>query len=147
MATATGYYPTTRYIPEPLVNFNSYDERKRLSGSSLAAFFKMMELWKVRDEDAKLLLGGVSNGPFYEMKKNPKAKVLDVDQMYRISSLLGIFKAINTLHGQGLADRWVQLPNHGPLFHGQKPLQYMIDGGPAALQDIRRLLEGQIQGT
>jgi hypothetical protein len=106
-----------------------------------------MELWKVRDEDTKLLLGGVSNGPFYEMKKNPKEKVLDVDQMYRISYLLGIFKSINILHGQQLADRWAQIPNHGPLFHGQKPLQYMIDGGPSALQDVRRHLEGQIQGT
>jgi hypothetical protein len=147
MATALGYYPATRYTPEPLVNFNSYDERKRLSGSSLAAFFKMMELWKVRDEDAKLLLGGVSNGTFYEMKKNPKEKVLDVDQMYRISYLLGIFKAINILHGQELADRWAQIPNKGPLFNGLKPLQYMIDGGPSALQAVRRFLEGQIQGT
>jgi hypothetical protein len=147
MATAVGYYPATRYTPEPLVDFNSYDERKRLRGSSLTAFFKIMELWKVRDEDAKLLLGRVSNGPFYEMKKNPKEKVLDVDQMYRISYLLGIFKAINILHGQELADRWAQIPNHSPLFHGQKPLQYMIDGGLPSLQDVRRLLEGGIQGT
>jgi hypothetical protein len=147
MSTALGYYPVTRYTPEPLVDFNSYDERKLLSGSSLAAFFKMMELWKVRDEDAKLLLGGVSNGPFYEMKKKPKSKVLDIDQMYRVSYLLGIFKAINILHGQELADRWAQIPNSGPLFRGMKPLQYMIDGGPTALQEVRRLLEGQIQGT
>ena len=147
MATPAGNSPAARYTREPLVNLNSYDQRKRLSGSSLTAFFKIMELWKVRDEDAKLLLGGVSNEPFYEMKKNPKEKVLDVDQMYRISYLLGIFKSINILHGQQLADRWAQIPNHGPLFHGQKPLQYMIDGGPSALQDVRRHLEGQIQGT
>jgi len=111
------------------------------------AFFKIMEIWEVRDEDAKLLLGGVSNGPFYEMKKNPKSKVLDIDQMFRVSYLLGIFKAINILHSQKLADRWAQIPNNGPLFHGTKPLQYMIDGGPNALQYVRRLLEGQIQGT
>ena len=147
MAAPVANSPATRYAPEPLVNFNSYDQRKRLSGSSLTAFFKIMELWKVRDEDAKLLLGGVSNEPFYEMKKNQKDKVLDVDQMYRISYLLGIFKAINILHGQQLADRWAQIPNDGPVFHGQKPLQYMIDGGLPTFQDVRRLLEGQIQGT
>jgi hypothetical protein len=147
MAAPAGNSPAARYTPEPLVNLNSYDQRKRLSGSSLAAFFKIMELWNVRDEDAKLLLGGVSNGLFYEMKKNPKDKVLDVDQMYRISYLLGIFKAINILHGQQLADRWAQIRNDGPLFHGQKPLQYMIDGGLPTFQDVRRFLEGQIQGT
>lgn len=140
-------YPATRYIPEPLVDFNSYNERKRLSGSSLTGFFKMMEIWKVRDEDAKLLLGGVSNGPFYEMKKNPKSKVLGVDQMYRVSYLLGIFKAINVLHSQELADRWVQIPNKGPLFYGKTPLQYMIEGGLPALQTVRRFLEARTQGT
>ena len=88
-------YPQTRYTPEPLVDFNSAEERKRLSGSALIGFFKMMEIWKVRDEDARTLLGGISNGPFYELKKNPKGKVLDVDRMFRVSYLLGIFKAIN----------------------------------------------------
>lgn len=140
-------YPATGYIPEPLVDFNSYDERKRLSRSSLIEFFKMMEIWKVRDEDAKLLLGGVSNGPFYKMKKNPKSKVLGVDQMYRISYLLGIFKAVNVLHGHELADRWVQIPNKGPLFDGKTPLQYMIEGGVPALRTVRRLLEAWTQGT
>src|ERR1700739_3989044 len=93
-------YPETRYTPEPLVNFNSLEERKRLSGSALTGFFKMMEIWKVRDEDARMLLGGISKGRFYEMKKNPRGKVLDVDRMFRVSYLIGIFKAINILHGQ-----------------------------------------------
>ncbi len=146
MATAVSY-PATRYPPEPLVNFNSHDERKRLTSASLKAFFKMMGLWKVRDEDAKLLLGGVSNGPFYEMKRNPQSRILSIDQMYRVSYLFGIFKAINILHRQELADRWARIPNAGPPFHGKKPLEYMIEGGPTALRDVRRLLEGQIQGT
>ncbi len=146
MAIGLGY-PSTRYTPEPLADFNSYDERRRLSGSSLIGFFKMMEIWRVRDEDAKLLLGGVSNGPFYEMKKNPKSKLLGIDQMYRVSYLLGIFKALNALHDQKLADRWVQIPNKGPLFHGKTPLQYMIEGGLPALLTMRRLLEARTQGN
>ena len=32
-----------------------------------------MARWKVRDEDARALLGDVSNGPFYEMKRKPGA--------------------------------------------------------------------------
>lgn len=145
MATVLGY-PATRYTPEPLVDFNSEDERRRLSGSALMGFFKMMEIWKVRDEDAKMLLGGISNGQFYEMKKKPKSKVLDVDRMYRISFLLGIFKAINILHGQELADEWVQLPNRNAMFGGKTPLRYMIDGGLPAMQTVRRLLDGRRGG-
>jgi len=145
MATVPGY-PATNYAPEPLVDFNSYDERKRLSTSSLIMFFNMMKLWKVRDEDAKLLLGGVSNGPFYEMKRNPNDKVLDVDQMFRVSYLLGIFKALNILHGQELADEWVRLPNSNILFGGKSALEYMIAGGLPAMQNVRRLLDGRRGG-
>jgi hypothetical protein len=146
MASALSY-PQTRYTPEPLVDFNSAEERKRLSGSALIGFFKMMEIWKVRDEDARTLLGGISNGPFYELKKNPKGKVLDVDRMFRVSYLLGIFKAINILHGQELADDWVQLPNSNAMFGGKTPLRYMIDGGLPAMQNVRRLLDARHSGA
>jgi hypothetical protein len=146
MATVLSY-PETRYTPEPLVDFNSAEERKRLSGSALTGFLKMMEIWKVRDEDARMLLGGISNGPFYEMKKNPKGKVLDVDRMFRISYLLGIFKAINILHGQELADEWIQLPNSNSMFGGKTPLQYMIYGGLPAMQNVRRLLDARRGGV
>lgn len=146
MATVLSY-PETRYTPEPLVDFNSAGERKLLSGSALTGFFKMMEIWKVRDEDARTLLGGISNGPFYMMKKNPKRKVLDVDRMFRISYLLGIFKAINILHGQELADEWVQLPNSNSMFGGKTPLHYMIDGGLPAMQNVRRLLDARRGGV
>lgn len=146
MATVLGY-PETRYTPEPLVDFNSAAERKRLSGSALTGFFKMMGIWKVRDEDARMLLGGISNGPFYEMKKNPQGKVLDVDRMFRISYLLGIFKAINILHGQELADEWIQLQNSNSMFGGKTPLRYMIDGGLPAMQNVRRLLDARRGGA
>jgi hypothetical protein len=107
----------------------------------------MMEIWKVRDEDSRMLLGGISNGPFYEMKKNPKGKVLDVDRMFRISYLLGIFKAINILHGQELADEWAQLQNSNSMFGGKTPLQYMIAGGLPAMQNVRRLLDARRGGV
>jgi hypothetical protein len=133
--------PTTRYIPPTIVDLTSKEERKRLSSSSLIMFFNMMKIWKVRDEDAKMLLGGISNGPFYQMKKNPQDKVLDIDQMFRVSYLLGIFKAINILHGQELADEWVHLPNSNRIFNGSTPLDYMIKGGVPAMQTVRRLLD------
>jgi Protein of unknown function (DUF2384) len=146
MATVLSY-PISRYTPEPLVDFNSFEERKELTPSSLIMFFNMMKIWKVRDEDARLLLGGVSNGPFYEMKKQPKGKVLEVDRMYRVSYLLGIFKALNILHGKELADEWVQLPNRNPMFAGKTPLQYMIEGNVPAMANVRRLLDGRRGGV
>ena len=145
MATLLSY-PTTRYSPVPLPDLRSKEERKRLSPNSLILFFSIMEKWGVRDEDARELLGGVTNGPFYEMKKSPQGKMLDADQLYRISYLVGIYKALNIVHGEKLADRWVQLANTNRMFRGSTPLQYMMEGGQAAMQNVRRLLDARRGG-
>src|ERR1700722_17923689 len=95
-------YPATRYDPTPLIDLNSKAERERLSGSALQAFFNIMERWTVRDEDARALLGGVSNGPYYKWKRAP-VRLLDTDVLTRISYLVGIFKALNIIYGEKLA--------------------------------------------
>jgi hypothetical protein len=138
-------YPSTRYVLDRPPDLNSREERARLSAPGLKAFFNIMARWAVRDEDARALLGGVTNGPFYELKRDPH-RLLDTDRLTRISSLIGIFKALNVLHGPKLADEWVQLPNANPIFGGQAPLQYMIQGGLPALQIVRRLLDARRAG-
>ncbi len=144
---ATLSYPVTRYAPPPIVDLTSLKERKRLSGSAIKAFFNIIDCWKVRDEDARLLLGGVTNGPYYEMKKNPEGRLLDTDKLLRASYLVGIFKALNILNGQELADEWVRLPNSNPIFGGTTPLSYMTKGGVPAMQTVRRLLDARRGGV
>jgi hypothetical protein len=139
-------YPATRYGPSPLVDLTSKTERERLSPSALEAFFSIMDRWGVRDEDARLLLGGVTNGPYYEMKKNPQGRVLDPDTLLRVSYLIGIFKALNILHSQALADEWMGLSNSNRIFGGASPLAYMIRGGAPAMQIVRRLLDARRGG-
>lgn len=139
-------YPATRYEPSPLIDLTAKAERERLSPAAIRTFFNVMDRWSVRDEDARGLLGGVSNGAFYEMKKKPE-RVLEADRLLRISYLIGIFKALNILHSETLADRWVQLPNSNRIFGGQTPLAYMMKGGLPALQAVRRLLDARRGGT
>jgi hypothetical protein len=138
-------YPAGRYQPLPLVDLTSRGARERLSAAALKAFFNVMARWKLRDEDARALLGGVSNGPFYEMKRNPD-RTLDADRLTRISYLLGIFKALGMLHSDALADAWIQRPNANPLFGGRTPLAYLIAGGLPAMQNVRRLLDARRAG-
>lgn len=140
-------YPNTRYEPAPLVDFTVKSERERLSPSALKAFFNIMERWKVRDEDARHLLGGVTNGPYYEMKRDPSSRVIDADKLLRISYLVGIFKALNILHSKRLADEWVNLPNSNRIFGGAAPLEYMMKGGTPAMQTVRRLLDSRRGGV
>jgi hypothetical protein len=143
---AAAVYPATRYEALPLVDLNDKAERERVSPAAIRTFFNIMDQWGVRDEDARQLLGGVSNGPFYEMKKNAD-RVLETDRLLRVSYLIGIFKALNILHSEALADRWIQLANSNRIFGGQAPLAYMMKGGLPAMQIVRRLLDARRGGT
>ena len=145
MAASPLAYPVTRYDPSPLVDLGARAERERLSPGALRAFFNLMARWQVRDEDARALLGGVSNGPYYEMKKRSD-RVLGADTLLRISYLVGIFKALHILHSDALADEWVRLPNANRIFGGQTPLVYMLRGGLPAMQMVRRLLDARRGG-
>lgn len=142
---AASAYPATRYEPSPLIDLTDKAERERLSPAAIRTFFNVMARWGIRDEDARLLLGGVSNGAFYEMKKKPE-RILETDRLLRISYLIGIFKALNILYSEKLADSWIQLPNSNRIFGGRTPLAYMSKGGLPALQTVRRLLDARRGG-
>ena len=140
-------YPRTSYEPEPvLVDLSDQATRERLSKGGLKAFFNVVDKWKVKDEDARKLLGGVSNGTYYKYKKNPDC-VLGQDALTRISFLIGIFKALNILHSESLANKWVQLPNSNRIFNNFTPLEYMLRGGTPAMQMVRRLLDARRGGV
>jgi hypothetical protein len=138
-------YPATRHEPPPLIDLSAKDERARLSPSAIKAVLRIMDQWRVPDEDARALLGGISNGQFYAMKKAPE-RILDVDTLTRISYLIGIFKGLNIIYSEALADAWVQRPNNNRIFGGRKPLAYMIAGGLPAMQVVRRLVDARRGG-
>jgi Protein of unknown function (DUF2384) len=145
MARRIPAYPASRHVPAAPPDLTEKKERERLSPAALKAFFNIMRRWQVRDEDARMLLGGVTNGPYYEMKRDPD-RMLDVDRLTRISLLIGIFKALHVLHSEALADRWVQLPNTNRIFQGSSPLEYMRRGGLPAIQTVRRLVDARRAG-
>lgn len=138
-------YPKSRFEPAALVDLTLKPERERLSRSALKGFFRLAAAWKLRDEEARELLGGLSSSAFYEWKKNPE-RVLEVDRITRISYLIGIYKALHILHGDKLADEWVSLPNRNAIFSGLTPLAYMQAGGLLAMQTVRKLLDARRGG-
>jgi hypothetical protein len=122
--------------PRKPLDLSSKDVQERLSPAALKAFLKMCELWTVLDEDARPLLGGGSNGAFYEMTGKPRGR-LDQDRLSLISLLTGIFKALNVLYGKKRPDQWIQLPNENAMFAGTTPRACMIMGGQRALLRVR----------
>lgn len=119
--------------------------RARLSPAAMVAFFSIVEKWQLKNEDAMALLGGISHGRYFELKRHRKG-LLSQDELTRISLLIGIFKALNILFGQRLANQWTSRPNSNPMFNGAPPLQYISRGGVPALMGVRRLLDSRRGG-
>ena len=130
---------------EKPADLSSKDAQRRLSPAAVKAFLRVRELWGLRDEDARQLLGGISNGAFYELKRKARG-ALDQDRLTRISILTGIFKALNILYSKKLADRWIQLSNDNPMFEGATPLTYIVKGGLPAMLRVRQLLDARRGG-
>jgi hypothetical protein len=141
-ASEAGQLPGIRW--DHPADLSGREVQEKLSPAAVRAFFSLAGHWKLRDEDARALLGGISNGSFYQLKRAPRT--LDQDKLTRISLLVGIFKALNILYGTKLADAWVQLPNSNPMFGGQTPLAYMLKGGMPSMLRVRQLLDARRGG-
>lgn len=119
--------------------------RARLSAPAMSAFFAIVDQWDLRNEDAMALLGGASHGRYYELKKNRKG-LLSQDELTRISLLIGIFKALNILFSQRLANQWTSRPNSNPMFNNAPPLELLVRGGVPGMIGVRRLLDARRGG-
>lgn len=136
-------HPVAGFTADFPADLSDKQIQKRLSPAARKAFFKIAAAWKIRDEEAKQLLGGISNGAFYQMKAGEKKPPLDQDRLTRVSLLIGVFKALNALYSRKLADAWISLPNTNPMFAGETPLFYMVKGGQPAMMRVRQLLDAR----
>jgi len=141
--------PTSPVIDEVLrpADLSDAGVRERLSPVALHAFLAIMQRWTVCDDDARELLGGVEKETYEKLKARSGQRTLDANSLIRISCLVGMYKALNIIFSQPLADEWVTLPNSDPLFGGKSPLCCMIEGGPLMMQRTRRLLDAVREGA
>jgi Protein of unknown function (DUF2384) len=141
VATALITRDVAGYPFEASPNLSDPKVRARLSPSAIKGFIRIIEKWKVKEAQARELLNNPSSGTFYGWKANPQGKKLDQDTLTRISLIVGIFKALNILYSEKLADAWVTLPNRDPMFRGATPLAYMIERGQPGMMHVRQLLD------
>jgi uncharacterized protein (DUF2384 family) len=142
---ATLQQPVVGFPWDAAIDLWKKENRARLSPPAIKGLLRIATHWKLRDEDTRVLLGGISTGSFYGLKSRG-SKILDEDQLTRVSLVLGIFKALNILYGSKLADAWMGLPNSNPMFGGDSPLNYLKSGGIPALLRVRQLLDARRGG-
>jgi hypothetical protein len=132
---------TTVVTPPGLQTFADDSDRVRLSGTALRAYRALAERWRFTNHEAARLLG-VSGSTWDRIKRDGRAaSALSQDQLTRISALTGIFKGLHLLFADEMADRWLRLPNSGPLFGGATPVEAMIVGGIPIMIEVRQYID------
>lgn len=119
---------------------------RELSRAGISAFLAIAKAWRLTDDEAQALLGVQDRATFCSWKTAPPIEVPE-DVLLRISCVLGIFKALNTLFPDPQqADGWIRRPNAVPLLSGHSALERMLAGNEVDLQVVRNYLDAETGG-
>jgi hypothetical protein len=137
--------PATRFEVGEWPDLNDPGRRAELSPAALKAARRLAERWHLSVKQIADLLGGVPSSTWHAWRASPPPE-LGVDQLTRVSLLLGIYTSLQVLHPGELADSWIARPNTNPIFGSRTPLQAMVDGGIPTMVQVRSLLDGRRGG-
>lgn len=138
--------PASRYEVGEWLDFNERATRAELTPVSIRAMSNLADAWQLTVVETVELLGGVAESSWHAWQNSPPKKPLTVDQLTRVSLLLGIFTSLRVMHAGSLANEWVRRPNFNPLFDGATPLGAMITGGIPVMVEVRALLDSRRGG-
>lgn len=119
--------------------------RRRLSAPALRTFLAIADLWKLTEEERRLVLGYPSRSTYHNWAKLAREHgefTLDVDTLTRLSAVLGIHQALGILfetEAGGIA--WLRSANAALTFGGQPPLRVVTSGTLDNLLTVRRFLD------
>ena len=103
---------------------------------AVKALVRVFKAWTINaGRSAKL--AGVSERTWTRMVSGTWSGSLSQDQLLRASALVGLYKGLHLYFGDDLADTWVSLPNRGPLFQANSPVDFMTAGGLPAIMETR----------
>lgn len=107
---------------------------------ALKAFSRIAEAWSLTGREAAAL-ADMSESTWKRAKKPGFTGDLTRDQMLRLSALVGLYKSLELYFSPPIAGQWVKLPNRGPEFDGQRPIDAMIDGGLPKILRVRTYVD------
>lgn len=116
-------------------------DRKDLTGPALRTFFRIAEVWSLKEQEQMSLLGLESRSTFQSWKRGAVAAI-PKDTLERISYILGIYKGLQTLLPK-TADQWVRKPNKAGIFGGRSAIERMASGNVADLYVVRQYIDAQ----
>ena len=124
----------------PWQTFADEKDRARLTPAALEAMRNLAKAWDATGDEMAVLLG-LSASTWDRIKGGAWSQALSQDQLTRASALIGVFKGLQLLFADAMADRWIRLRNSGPLFGNRTPLETMIQGGIPVMLEVRRYVD------
>ncbi|MDZ7811367.1 MAG: MbcA/ParS/Xre antitoxin family protein [Arhodomonas sp.] len=118
------------------------ERREQMADAGLRTFLNIAKAWKLSEGDAAMLLG--TSASTYRRWRQKNRADLDVNQLERLSLILGIYKALQILlPREDAADSWVNRPNRHPLFGGKPPIERLKGGQVGDLIVVRNYLDAE----
>lgn len=127
---------------------NIPDEKlHEMGAAAMRAYPNIADHWRLRHDEAALLLG-VPIPTYRHWCNVPEDAQLDVNHLERLSLILSIYKALQTLLPRAdAADSWLRRPNYNSLFGGRPPLDRLLSGQTSGLRAVRRHLDAAAEGS
>lgn len=120
------------------------DQLRQLAGPGLRTFFNIARAWELTELEQARCLGLASIETLRLWRSQPEQDI-GCEALTRISYLLGIYKALQTLFGDpARANRWIHTPNQASMFGGRRPAEAMCDEGVEGLRSLRTYLDVQV---
>lgn len=119
------------------------EHRRRLSAPGLRSFLAIADSWGLSERQRLAALGYPPRATFYRWRQVAARGgqiTLSVDQLSRISAVLGIYKALRIIFGDDGRD-WLHAPNEAPIFGGQRPVDVVTSGTLDGMMLVRRYLD------
>jgi hypothetical protein len=117
--------------------------RERVSGAARRTFLNIAEVWSLTEKEQVDLLALddlAALGRFREPSDAP----LPGEVLYRISYVLGIYRALHILLPDDAADATVRRSNNNALFGGRSAIDLMTTRDLADLAKVRAYYDGHI---
>lgn len=117
------------------------ESNARLGPTGLKVAIRILERWKCTPEEQQAILG-LARATYYKYKKNPESARLDRDQLDRVSYVLNIHAALNTVF-ENPANRYgfMRMRNHNPYFSGKAPIEIVSQGSMASLYETFKRID------
>ncbi|MXO65963.1 antitoxin Xre/MbcA/ParS toxin-binding domain-containing protein [Altericroceibacterium endophyticum] len=121
------------------------EDHASLAEPALRLFFKIATLWSMTEAEQFGALG-ISSQTTLQHWRTGRMYGFGEDQLQRVSYVLGIYKAINTLLPDPIrADQWIRRPNSAPLFRGRSAIDLIASGSLTDLAAVRHYLDAQLE--